>query len=242
MENIDYQKFSCFAACISNRSDAGSKVNFQVEQITAQQPTYSEDCKYEKDKVINIACFAGYGNFMGFSSASDVYHYYWNTDKNLIIAGDYNLEQMNKLKEKHDYTANSEIQNSDEFMTYMYEKYGNEIFSKLQSSMDFCSIVFDSKKLSIVAGVTKPSNEYSHLYFGYTKDESFIISNRKEIIEKLCQTVSELPNNSYIVADCKEKKLFTFEGQQVEEKDFEEIIPNEISELTNTWILLQKHR
>ena len=59
--------------------------------------------------------------------------------------------------------------------------------------MDFCLVIWDNKENSLVAAVTKANNDYTHLYYGYTKrNHEMIFSNDKNILNKFCSEIYEM--------------------------------------------------
>lgn len=79
--------------------------------------------------------------------------------------------------------------------------------------MHFCSIIYDSNRGSIVAGVTEPNSKYTHLYYGYTKmNHELMFSNDENTLKQFCDEVYEMDENTYM----KDGELFTLDGEKYE--------------------------
>lgn len=80
----------------------------------------------------------------------------------------------------------------------IYSDYKNEVFKKLSSYMDFCSIIYDVSRKNFVAGCTTSKEVYSHLYYGFTEKEGEIMfSNNYNAIRRFCDEVNEMEPNTY---------------------------------------------
>ncbi len=62
------------------------------------------------------------------------------------------------------------------------------------------SVMFDTVRNALIAGVTIPSDDYNHLYYGYTKSfGELIFSNSRDLLSSLCDVTYEMSNKSYMV-------------------------------------------
>ncbi len=117
----------------------------------------------------------------------------------------YNQEEMGRAIRGFRY----DITDEDRYHTliaYLYHDYSLDLFRKLEGN-HFCTAIYDGDE--IVAGVTVPSNQYTHLYYGYTtQHDEIVFSNCEDIIKKFCREAFELPDNTYM----KNGKMYSFDG------------------------------
>ena len=91
----------------------------------------------------------------------------------------------------------------------MYREYKTGFFEKLKSYMHFCSAVWDRNTNSLIAGVSEPINEFTHLYYGYTRKNSEVMfSNNKDLLKQFCEDIVEMEPNTYM----RNGEIFTLDG------------------------------
>lgn len=138
---------------------------------------------------------------------------FWNSDSGILTVNGYN---QNEIESACMHFSNYGINDSDKYQritNFMYSDYKNNMFKILSKYMHFCSVVYDRNSDSIVAGVTEPNCEYSHLYYGYTKkNHELMFSNDGTILEQFCNEITEMQENSYM----KNGKFYTLDEEKVE--------------------------
>jgi len=92
-----------------------------------------------------------------------------------------------------------------------FKDHREKIFESLaKEKMHFCSVIWDEKNDDLIAGVTSPIDQYTHLYYGLTKTSGEIMySNDREVLEYFCNDVKEMDNNTYM----KNGEIYSLEGQ-----------------------------
>ncbi len=134
--------------------------------------------------------------------------YYNKVSKILTVSG-YQQDQMAQFNEDYGEDLYEEIedqigvsffQDSDfRLINFMYQIVGKQIFNKLGSLLDFCSVIWDKKEKKLIAGTTNANNEFTHLYYGYTKEnKEMIFSNNKRILREFCDDIKEMEKNTYM--------------------------------------------
>lgn len=78
----------------------------------------------------------------------------------------------------------------------LYGDYKDKMFDRLAPLLDFCSVIYDESDRTLIAGISKSSDENIKLYYGYTKDGCIMITNNKDFLLTFCKTVEEIPEMS----------------------------------------------
>ena len=122
----------------------------------------------------------------------------------------YNQEEMGNAIRL--FCAN--ITDEDRYHTiipYMNNRYNLRFFQKLADiDTHFCTVMRDDKG-NLIAGVTTPNNQYTHLYYGYTYGNNEIaFSNNEDILKGLCHDVKEMPQNTYM----KNGRIYNLNGEE----------------------------
>ena len=122
----------------------------------------------------------------------------------------YNQEEMGNAIRL--FCAN--ITDEDRYHTvipYMNNRYNLRFFQKLADiDTHFCTVMRDDKG-NLIAGVTTPNNQYTHLYYGYTYGNNEIaFSNNEDILKGLCHDVKEMPQNTYM----KNGRIYNLDGEE----------------------------
>ncbi len=129
---------------------------------------------------------------------------YKDDDYNVYVTG-YNQEELSRAIRRLGY----EIGDEDRYHTLipsLYKDFSLGLFNKLEGC-HLCTVIGTDGEL--IGGVTEPSNQYTHLYYGYTNPNNEIVfSNCEDIIKRFCHEAMELPENSYI----KNGKIYNFDG------------------------------
>lgn len=137
----------------------------------------------------------------------------WNNVRDILTVNGYN---QNEIARACNTFPNYELYDHESYQcitNFMYSDYKDSMFKKLSEYMNFCSVVYDLNNDSIIAGVTEPNSEYTHLYYGYTKQNyELMFSNDEKILERFCNEITEMQENSYM----KNGKLYTLDGEEVE--------------------------
>lgn len=148
---------------------------------------------------------------------------YWNNVAGILTVNGYNQDEIERANINFsDYG----IDDSDRYQcitNYMYRDYKENMFRELSEDMHFCSVVWDERRESIIAGVTEPNSKYTHLYYGYTKqNHELMFSNDETILEKFCDGITEMQENTYM----KNGELFTLDGEKIERGKGASLIKN----------------
>lgn len=97
---------------------------------------------------------------------------------------------------------------------YLYQEYTTSMFEKLSKyNIHFCSVIWDSFHDSMIAGVTEPKGQYTHLYYGYTKNkQELMFSNAEDLLKFFCLETHEMAPNTYM----KDGRIYSFDGIELE--------------------------
>ena len=129
----------------------------------------------------------------------------------LFVSG-YNQEEMGRKIKIFEY----DITDEDRYHTliaYLYRSSMLELFKKIEDT-HFCTVIRDDEG-NLIAGVSTPNNQYTHLYYGYTSEHHEIVfSNNEDILNSLCQDVKEMPENTYMY----DGTLYNFDGSEITEE------------------------
>lgn len=100
----------------------------------------------------------------------------------------------------------------NKFINYLYMDFQTHSYPILMRHMSLCSVTYDINTKSLIAGVTKPCNELTHLYYGYTKqNHELMFSNYEKILKEFCDEIYEMPNYSYM----KDGKIISYENENM---------------------------
>ena len=121
----------------------------------------------------------------------------------------YNQEEVSRALR----TFSIEIGDEDKYHALfieLYNRYMLNMFRKLED-IHFCTVIHDDCG-DMIAGVSTPNSQYTHLYYGYTSPNNEIVySNNEDILKNLCHDVKEMPENTYM----KRGKTFNFDGTEI---------------------------
>ncbi len=133
----------------------------------------------------NISCFylTPKGNRFGHKGASCAFNYDKNSFKNITYLNNCNLEDV------------------DSIINNYYQRYGIRYFEKLGKYLNFSSVIFDIYNKDFIAGVVNGKKAGIKLFKGISKNNKYIYSNCKEILNEVCSIVIEISDNSYTVGD-----------------------------------------
>lgn len=95
---------------------------------------------------------------------------HWDSESGILTVNGYNQYEIERAVRNF---SNYGIDDEDRYQritNFMYRDYKTTMFKKLSEYMHFCSVILDNNSGSLVAGVTEPNDEYTHLYYGYTKE------------------------------------------------------------------------
>ncbi len=125
---------------------------------------------------------------------------FWNSNNKILTVSGYNQDEIAKVNEE---SRKYHLDDSDRYqriINYIYRDYKYKVFKELSNNMHFCSVIWDANEEELIAGVTTPNNEYTHLYLGYTKmNREIMYSNSEELLTSFCDEIIEVENNTYIV-------------------------------------------
>lgn len=139
---------------------------------------------------------------------------YWNSQTKIGTVSGYNQSEISRAID--DYSRYG-IDDSDKYhvlINKLYKDCGLNVFKKLfNCGMHFCSVIWDERSNELIAGVTEPIDQYSHLYYGYTKVNGEIMySNDSNILKEFCNDVKEMDSNTYM----KGEELYKINGEKVQ--------------------------
>ena len=134
-------------------------------------------------------------------------------ENGILTVNGYNQDEIERANRNF---SNYGIDDSDRYQritNFMYRDYSTNMYKRLSRYMHFCCAVWDDNSDSLIAGVTEPNSEYTHLYYGYTKqNHELMFSNDETILEQFCDEITEMQENTYM----KNGELFTLDGEKVE--------------------------
>ena len=141
---------------------------------------------------------------------------YWNAQTRIGTVSGYNYEEIDRVVSNF-YS----ISDSDKYHILMNKLYKDcyvDFFKKLKDAgMHFCSVVWDERSKSLIAGVTEGINQYTHLYYGLTKNNNELMySNSKEVLASFCNEIKEFDVNTYM----KDGELFSLNGDKLNNNNF----------------------
>ena len=171
---------------------------------------------------LNNYCHQGYtvktlrNGLMQF--AKIVYEIYENvrdpyTVHNITAVSGYNQNQISSVC---DYYSYYDIDDPDKYHSLINEMYyymQTDVFAKLKNRLNFCSVIWDSYREKIIAGVTEPKQDNEHLYYGYDINNTILYSNNRDILDKFCSKVYEMEENTYMIGD----KIYNLDGIENED-------------------------
>ena len=151
-----------------------------------------------------------FGKIVLSSYVDDRDPYYDNTSGVTSVNG-YNQTEIGRMINNYDLGITDDDQYS-RATNYMYRKFGNRMFKKMEN-LHVCVAIYDVRKGELLAGVTEPNNQYTHLYYGHTSpNHEVMFSNNEELLKEFCNDVVEMPSNSYMV----DNQLYDLDGNKKE--------------------------
>ena len=194
--------------------------------------------EFNKDEIVAALCKIcpsnhkvnyTYFNDCGVVFAKNVYdegYYYtkepyWNYQDEILTVNGYRQNEINEVNKKFGDYSIGIFSEGHKIINYMFRDYSIAMFEKLGSDMHFCSVIWDKKNDSIIAGVTEPNSRYTHLYYGYTdENHEIMFSNNESILKIFCDNIREMESNTYM----KDGEIFTLGDDKVRESnDFDMI-------------------
>ena len=137
----------------------------------------------------------------------------WNENDGILTVNGYNQNEIQTACKNFSTYRIVDSYRYQKITNYLYRDYKTNMFKKLSDCMHFCSVVWDRNSGSMIAGVTAPNSQYTHLYYGYTKrDKEIMFSNNEEILRQFCNDIYEMEENTYM----KDGELFTLDGEKYE--------------------------
>lgn len=138
---------------------------------------------------------------------------YWNSQTRIGTVSGYNQDEISSAN--NDYSRYN-IDDSDKYhvlINKLYKDYGINVFRKLSNcGMHFSSVIWDERSGELIAGVTEPNSEFTHLYCGYTKSNGEVMySNDAGVLREFCSEVKEVENNTIVVGE----DVFDLDGEKI---------------------------
>ena len=139
---------------------------------------------------------------------------YWNSNTKIGTVSGYDQNEI--AAANNEYYSYTKIDDSDRYhvlINMLYKDCGIDVFKKLSKcGMHFCSVIWDDKSEELVAGVTEATDQYTHLYYGYTKSNGEVMySNDADTLKAFCNDIKEVPSNTVIVGD----EFFNLDGEKI---------------------------
>lgn len=138
---------------------------------------------------------------------------HWNGDYGILTVNGYNQDEVQRACRNFSSYGIDDEDRYQRITNFMYRDYKANMYKRLSEYMHFCSVVWDRENNSMIAGVTEPNSQYTHLYYGYTKrNNELIFSNDEGVLEEFCEEIHEMDKNTYM----RDGEIYTLEGEKVE--------------------------
>ena len=206
---------------------------------------------FEKiDEFMNNLCPSGYKNekvcFNNNYFAKIGYGVYYDESAKVCCVGGYQEGEMEDVNAffiaKNGFTYSF---TASKIPYELYCKFGEKMLEKLEHfyfHFHFCFVIND-RNGNIIAGVTEPNNDYTHLFYGYTKEmKKLMFSNNQDVLKNFCDEIIEMDNYSYMlngmiysidgketsqlnkkIIDSKEMKMISQKEREMDKKDIKSI-------------------
>ncbi len=185
--------------------------------------------EYDRNDIYMVLyrnCPSGYTVKYKYDSANDVifakviYNNYtgdrdphYSVDTGILSVNGYNQNEVERACRSFSCYGLNDANRYQRITNFLYGDNGENMFKELSKCMHFCSVIYDSNRGSIVAGVTEPNSKYTYLYYGYTKmNHELMFSNDETTLKQLCNEVYEMDKNTYM----KDGELYTLDGEKYE--------------------------
>ena len=138
---------------------------------------------------------------------------HYSSDTGILSVNGYNQNEARIACRNFSKYGIDDADQLQRITNFLYKDVKENMFKELGQYMHFCSVIYDSRSGSIVAGVTEPDTKYTHLYYGYTKmNNELMFSNDELTLKELCNEVCEMDKNTYM----KDGELYTLDGEKCE--------------------------
>lgn len=138
---------------------------------------------------------------------------HYNSNTRILSVNGYNQDEIERACSEFSKYGIDDSDKYQRITNFLYGDNRESMFKKLSQYMHFCSVIYDINKGSIIAGVTKPNSQYTHLYYGYTKmNHELMFSNDESVLKSFCDELYEMDENTYM----KDGELFTLDGERIE--------------------------
>ena len=136
---------------------------------------------------------------------------YWNSQTKIATVSGYDQSEVSMSIDNH-----YDVSDPDKYhllFNKMYKDYREKFYKFLSGeNMHFCSVVWDEKTEDLIAGVTSPIDQYTHLFYGLTKTNGeMMYSNDRDVLEYFCDEVKEMGENTYMVNG----EAYSLDGQKL---------------------------
>lgn len=120
-------------------------------------------------------------------------------ESDILTVNGYNQGEIERVCKELRWYGITDKDQYHRITNYLFKDISTSMFKFLSKYMHFCSVIWDKRNNSLIAGVTEPNGTYTHLYYGYTnEDKELIFSNSEDILKKFCSEIKEMPNNSFM--------------------------------------------
>lgn len=137
----------------------------------------------------------------------------WDNYNGILTVNGYNQDEIKTANEELSVYSIEDPDKYHYITNLMYIDIGTNLFKELKKYMHFCTVIWDRNDDLLIAGITEPNNEYTHLYYGYTKiKKELMFSNDKSILENFCDEIIEMSKNTYM----KNGELYGLDGNKIE--------------------------
>ncbi len=137
---------------------------------------------------------------------------YYNSQTKILTVSGYNQNEISRAISNY---SRYSIDDSDKYhvlINKLYKDYGETVFRKLADEMDFCSVIWDEKNRSLIAGVTDGESVYTSLFYGFTKrNGELMFSNSEDVLSYFCNDIKKMEPNTYMV----DGELYKITGEKI---------------------------
>ncbi len=137
---------------------------------------------------------------------------YYNSQTKILTVSGYNQNEISRAINNYSRYSIDDTDKYHVLINKIYKDYGETVFRKLADEMDFCSVIWDEKNRSLIAGVTDGESIYTSLFYGFTKrNGELMFSNNKEALSYFCNDIKQMEPNTYM----KDGELYKITGEKI---------------------------
>lgn len=146
---------------------------------------------------------------------------YWNQRNLILTVNGYNQQEIARANEHFSSYRITDYDQYQRLTNFVYCDEGPNIFKRLSPFMHFCSVIYDARRDKLIAGVTEPNSDYTHLYYGYTRENGEVMfSNNRFILDDFCEDIKEMEPNTYMI----DNTLYKLDGEKISDQKQQPLI------------------